>query len=229
MYMADCILGIKQNGISLKIDSITIESDQTPYDYICNVTLANSWNGNGKYNVSIIDKNSIQGLPLGKWRITKAYIDYDWGKSVAKFILTGENGTETKPITASEQRGSACSEGFNTNTLARSIFSKAQMIISEYPSAHICDNVLEFDELTSKYTWDYIKKEYEKEGRNNEYIDLIGYLSKNVYEYVELYKILKKKLEEIEDFKTNQLLIRITNDCQNVLQGMPFKPFAFSD
>lgn len=228
--MADCILGIKKNGISLKIDSLKIESDQTPYDYICDVTLSDSWNGNGTYNISITDKNYVQGLPLGKWRITKAYIDYDWGKSVARFVLTDENGTETKPIKASEQRGSASSEGFNTNTLARSIFSKAQMIISEYPSAHICDDVLEFDELTSKYTWSNIKRDYEKGERNIEgYIDLIEYLSKNVYEYIELYKALKKKLEGSEDPMIEQLLFRITNDCQNILRRLPFKPFTFSD
>lgn len=228
--MEDCILGIKQNGISLKIDSLKIESDQTSYDYICNVTLSESWNGNGRYNISITDKNHIQGLPLGKWRITKAYIYYNWGKSVACFVLTDENGIETKPITASEQKGSASSEGFNINILARSIFSKAQMIISEYPSAHICDDVLEFDELTSKYTWSSIRRDYEKGGRNIEgYIDLIEYLSKNVYEYIELYKTLKKKLKENEDPKIEQLLVRLTNDCQNVLLSLPFKPFAFSD
>lgn len=227
--MADCILGIRCNGVSIKIDTLQFESDQSEYDYICNVNLSSSSNGNGTYNISIVNKDLAQGFPIGKWRITKAYIAFDWGKSVAKFIITDENGNETKPLTASQQRGTASSEGFNTNSLARSIFAKAQMVISEYPSAAICDAVIEFDEQSSDYTWRYIKESFSKGGRNAEqYIELIGYLSKKVAEYTNSYKRLKEILELNDDPKAKQLLIKINNDCRNVLQELPFKPFNIS-
>ena len=50
--MADCILGIKCNGVSMKIDTLEIDGDQTAYDYICNVMLAVESNGNGRYDIS---------------------------------------------------------------------------------------------------------------------------------------------------------------------------------
>ena len=49
--MADSILGIKCNGVSMKIDTLEINSDQTAYDYICNVMLAMESNGNGRYDI----------------------------------------------------------------------------------------------------------------------------------------------------------------------------------
>ena len=99
------ILGIKCNGMSMQIDTLEFDSDQTDYDYICNVTLQSSNNGNGMYDISILNKNFVQGFPIGKWRITKACLSYDWGNSYAYFIMTDEVGKETKKITASKQKG----------------------------------------------------------------------------------------------------------------------------
>lgn len=77
--MADCILGIKCNGVSMKIDSLEIDANQAAYDYICNVMLAVESNGNGRYDISIVDKDFIQGFSIGEWRITKAWIIFNWG------------------------------------------------------------------------------------------------------------------------------------------------------
>ena len=55
--MADCILGIKWNGVSMKMDTLEINVDHTAYDYICNVMLAMESNGNGRYDISIVDKD----------------------------------------------------------------------------------------------------------------------------------------------------------------------------
>ena len=48
-----------------------IESDQNEYDYICNVYFTDSWNGNEKYIVSIIDKSFVQGMLGGIGELSK--------------------------------------------------------------------------------------------------------------------------------------------------------------
>ena len=93
--MAECILGIKCNGVSIKIDTLEIDADQTTYDYICNVMLAAESNGNGRYDISIVDKNLIQGFPIGEWRITKAWIFFNWGFAEAKYIMSDKYGNFT--------------------------------------------------------------------------------------------------------------------------------------
>lgn len=225
--MSDCIFGIKCNGVSIQINQISIEEDQSKFDYICNVSLSDSWNGNGTYNISIVNKDLVQGFPVGKWRIIKAYIAYDWGKSTAKFIMTDENGIETQPITASRQCGSASSYGFDTNTLARSIFPKAQMVVSEYPSAPICDAIMELENERLSYSWKYINDEYNKNNRDAEhFIELISYASSKIINYVELYKTVKNKLEECDDERAKQLLIRITNQCKELLCSLPLRQLS---
>ena len=69
--MVECIFGIKCNGVSIQVNKISIDTDQSEYDYICNVSLRRSSNGNDTYDVSIINKDYIQGVPVGKWQIIK--------------------------------------------------------------------------------------------------------------------------------------------------------------
>ena len=69
--MVECIFGIKCNGVSIQVNKISIDTDQSEYDYICNVSLRSSSNGNDTYDVSIINKDYIQGVPVGKWQIIK--------------------------------------------------------------------------------------------------------------------------------------------------------------
>ncbi len=66
--MADCILGIKCNGVSIDILTLRIDSNQAPYDYICNVSLSRDCNGNGTYDISIIDKDFTKGFNIGNHR-----------------------------------------------------------------------------------------------------------------------------------------------------------------
>lgn len=122
--MADCILGIKCNGVSMKIDTLEIDGDQTAYDYICNVMLAVESNGNGRYDISIVDKEFIQGFPIGEWRITKAWIIFNWGFAEAKYVMSDKYGNLTHEIIASRQKGSI--SGFSTSILTKSIFASAQ-------------------------------------------------------------------------------------------------------
>lgn len=113
--MNDCIFGIKCNGVSIQVSPISIDDDQSKFDYICNVSLKDSWNGNGTYDVSIINKDYVQGMPIGKWRITKAWISYNWGDSFARLKMEDEYGNETCDITADNQSGSA--RGFHVPSL----------------------------------------------------------------------------------------------------------------
>lgn len=217
--MNDCILGIKCKGVSMKIDTLDIDSDQEGYDYICNVTLNNDVNGNGTYDVSIVGENYIQGMPIGNWRITKARIGYNWGDSFARFVMTDEVGTETTEIVASEQKGSM--SGFSTQILAQSIFPKAQKIVSEYTTAEIYNIVSDFEAMTSDYTWKYIKEESHKNNRDAKgYIDLIEYKVKNLSDYLGKYKNVRNLLKDCEDEKSKLLLSRITEECKKLLQDL---------
>ena len=37
--MDECIFAIRCNGVSILVDKISIDADQSNYDYICNVSL----------------------------------------------------------------------------------------------------------------------------------------------------------------------------------------------
>ena len=220
--MADCILGIKCNGVSMKIDTLEINVDQTAYDYICNVMLAMESNGNGRYDISIVDKDFTQGLPIGEWRITKAWIIYNWGFAEAKYIMSDKNGYLTHEIVASRQKGSF--SGFSTSTLAKSIFSSAQKIVCDYPSAPICDSVMALDNMVDGLYPQSIKESYKKYQRKETYytktedfLNSMGHWAKKISDLVVKYKDVKKLLSDVDDPRAEQLIIRTTEDCKNAI------------
>ena len=217
--MAECILGIKCNGVSIKIDTLEIDADQTTYDYICNIMLAAESNGNGRYDISIVDKNLIQGFPIGEWRITKAWIFFNWGFAEAKYIMSDKYGNFTSEIVASRQKGSF--SGFSTNTLAKSIFSSAQKIVYTYPSAPICDSVIALDKMLSVLNSQSIKDSYKKYQRKETYydktedfLDSIACWAKEVRDLVAKYKDVTKMLSDVDDPRAEQLIQRTTEDCK---------------
>lgn len=209
----ECILGIKANGVSFKIDTLSIESDQIAYDYICNVGLYKSNNGNGSYKISIVDSNFVSGFPIAKWKLTSASITFSWGYSSTYFVLADNNGHETKSISASEQRGTT--SGFNIEFHARSIFPKAVQIVSEYPSAYIYNAYMEFN--CSKPKLESLKRYLER----SEVEDCIKYFAENTLDklndYISKYKKLKTLLEESEDVRSKSLLVKATDECQKVI------------
>ena len=216
--MSDCIFGIKCNGVSIQVSPISIEDDQSVYDYICNVSLKDSWNGNGTYDVSIINKDYVQGMPIGKWRITKAWITYNWGDSSAKLMMEDEEGNETCDIIASTDRGSA--GGFYVPSLARTIFTKAQEVVRDYPNAKICSSIIELHESQKKLNVSFLK-DYclgkGKENSNKEYVDNIEYVISKLSKHFEIYKKTKELLEKQEDLRSKQLLKDIISDCKCLL------------
>lgn len=218
--MSDCILGIKCNGVSMKIDTLEIDADQTAYDYICNVMLAVESNGNGRYDISIVDKDFVQGFPLGEWRIIKAWIIFNWGFAEARFVMSDKNGYITHEIVASRQKGSI--SGFSTITFAKSIFSSAQKIVYDYPSAPICDCVMELDNKVERLNPQSIKESYKKFQRKETYytktedfLDSIGYWAKEISDIVAKYKDVTEMLSDIDDPRAEQLITRIKEDCKN--------------
>lgn len=219
--MSDCIFGIKCNGVSIEASQISIEEDQSRFDYICNVSLKDSWNGNGTYEVSIINKDYIQGLPVGKWRLSKAWITYNWGDSSAKLVMEDEDGNDTCDIIASTDRGSA--GGFHVPSLARTIFTKAQEVVRDYPNAKICSAIIELHESQKKLNISFLK-EYclgkVKEKGDEEYVDNIEYVILKLSKHFEVYKKTKELLKEQEDQRSKQLLKDIITESKSLLDEL---------
>lgn len=216
--MNECYFGIKCNGVSISVTQISIDSEQSEYDYICNVSLKDSNNGNGTFDVSIINKDYIQGMPVGKWRIKKAWISYNWGASYAQLIMEDEDGNETNTIQADIQKGSA--SGFHLPSLAMTIFTKAQEIVRDYPNAKICNAILELNESKKHLHLSYYMQKY-KEARNEpdeQYIDFIRFVANEISEYLNVFKQTAEILKECEDQRSVRLLKDITSDSRKLLK-----------
>lgn len=215
--MSDCIFGIKCNGLSISVSQITIDDDQSNFDYICNVSLKNSWNGNGEYDVSIINKDYIQGMQVGKWRITKARIYYDWVDSRANFKMEDEDGNETCNIIAGIQRRTV--NGYDVASSARAIFTKAQEIVRDYPNAKICSSIIELQNskimLNLENLKDYLKKSKVK--GDEEYNDAVSYVIGKLSNHLDIYNHTKEMLQNQDDVRSKQLLKDIVSDCKNLL------------
>lgn len=217
--MSDCIFGIKCNGVSISVSQISIDEDQSKFDYICKVSLKDSYNGNGTYDVSIINKDFIQGMPVGKWRIKEAWISYDWGNSYARLIMEDEDGNETCDITADDQKGST--SGFHVPSLARTIFTKAQEIVRDYPNALICTSIIELHKSQKSLNVDFLKN-CVKRGKDNgdeEYVDSIVYVLGELSNHLEVYNKTKELLEKQDDIRSKQLLRDVVSDCKKLLES----------
>ncbi len=217
--MSDYIFGIKCNGVSIAVSQITINDDQTRFDYICNVSLMNSNNGNGTYDVSILNKDRIQGMPVGKWRIKKAWINFNWGDSSSLFIMEDEDGKETIEIVADKQKGSM--SGFNTPSLTWSIFTRAQEIVRDYPNALIYNAIVELNESKRYFNLLYLDR-YRVNVLNKSdetYIEYFGSALIELSKHLVVFNKVKEQLEELDDQRSKILLKDITTDCRKLLEG----------
>lgn len=212
------IFGIKCNGVSINASQISIEDDQSKYDYICNVSLKKFWNGNGTYDVSIINKDFIQGMPVGKWRIKEAWISFSWGDSTARLIMEDENGVETYDIEADTQKGSASGSGFDIASFARTIFTKAQEIVRDYPNAEIFNALMELKK--SQISSYLINKHKEVSNKSNEeYINFFESASSEISKYLKAFKATENLLDKSDDLRSKQLLKNIKSDCRKLLDS----------
>lgn len=217
--MNECIFGIKCNGVSISVTSISIDSDQSVYDYICNVSLKDSYNGNGTYDVSIVNKDYIQGMPVGKWRIKEAWISYDWGSSYSKLIMEDEDGNETDTIYADDQKGST--SGFHLPSLTRTIFTKAQAVVRDYPNAKICNAIMELNESKKNFHLSYLIDRYKEALKepDEKYIDFISFAADKIVNHLKIYKNTVEILEGNDDQRSVRLLKNITSECRHLLDS----------
>lgn len=215
----ECIMGIRCNGASMKIDDLSIDDDQLKYDYICTASLIEIPQGNGRYRISIVNKKRVQGMRVGKWKITQAWIVYNWGDSKAWLRMTDKFGNETEDILACEQRGTGSREGFHVRGLVRSIFVKAQEISSNYASASIYEAVNRFDKRNQLYPVYYQEKFQRVKKDRDKYISFLYDLSKYTNVYLEEYNRLLEMLSECKDEKSKRLLVRVKNECRRYLNG----------
>ena len=221
--MSDCIFGIRCNGVSISVSQISIDDDQSKYDYICNVSLKDSYNGNGTYDVSIVDKDFVSGMPVGKWRIKEAWISYNWGDSKAKLIMEDEDGNETIEITADDQKGSA--SGFHVPSLARTIFTKAQEIVRDFPNAKVCNAIMALNKSKKDFHLSYLIDRYKEVSTktDEEYIDFMSYAANNISNYLSVFKETKELLEGLDDQRSKKLLKDITSDCRRILDNFKIR------
>ncbi len=208
------IFGIRVNGASQLITKLSISDNQSDYDYICNVAIENQWNGNGRFGLSIVNSDRIEGMPIGRWTLLNGRIGYDWGGSSASFIMEDENGNLTNRISAGTGKGSA--SGFSVETLARSIFTKANEIVDRFPSAQIVNAYLrvEDDKPTASSLLMY------KETDDKKYfIDRFeNYTIKPLSTYLERFRELEVLLKGSEDIRCKRLLTQVTDECVKIIK-----------
>lgn len=199
------ILGIKRNGVSLKIDTLTFEANQSGYEYICNINRVSKSGGNGQYNIIITDQNFIQGCSIGNgWKLILGNIYYYWSEAYAYFILSDEHGVKTKVILASQEK-TLLSKEYNIDALAKSIFFKAQEIVLQFPSASIYNAYMDFVDKKPKSHLGMIDRE-----DNSKTVQ--GFINGNyekIVDYVDKYKQISHLLLTSKDPKCEQLLIDI--------------------
>lgn len=208
------IFGIKINGCSQQITKISISHNQSDYDYICNVSLASQWNGNGRFRVSIINKDLVEGLPIAKWTLLDAQITYDWGGSSASFRMQDGDGDITDRIVASSEKGSA--SGFSVESLARSIFSKAKEIVERFPSAKVVNAFQNVEK--SKPSTSSIQM-YRETDETKYIIDrFVNSTIKPLNDYLTEFRKLESLLKGDDDIKSKRLLTLATDDCLNIIK-----------
>lgn len=199
------ILGIKRNGVSLKIDTLTFESDQSGYEYISNINRVSKSGGNGQYNITVTDHNLNQGCPIGNgWKLISGNIYYYWSEAYAYFILLDECGVKTKEILSSQEK-TPISKGYNIDALAKSIFFKAQEIVLQFPSASIYNAYADFVDKKPKYHLGIIDRE-------NSSDTVQGFINGNyerIVDYTNKYKQISSLLSASKEPKCNQLLMSV--------------------
>lgn len=208
------IFGIRVNGNSQQISKLSISDNQSNFDYICNVAIENQWNGNGHFRLSIVNSERIEGLPIGKWTLLKGRIGYDWGGSSASFIMEDENGELTERIFAGSGKGSA--SGFSVESLARSIFTKANEIVERFPSAKIVNAYQKFQSAKPTKRLLLMYKETDEE------IYIIDRFESSTIKplsaYLDKFRELETLLKGNEDIRSKRLLTQATDECVKVIK-----------
>lgn len=221
--MSDCIFGVKYFGDSIIISESPIGSDIMNYEYICTVSEIEDRNDNRTYDVSIVSKDNVSGILVGKWKIKKAKISKDWGRSFSYLVMEDEQGIETSMITACQKDGGTRSrETVSFIFLIRTIFDKAQEIVRNYPSAEIYNVVNELEKFSSNINLSHLKYLYEesKQKSDESYLDFIKKTADIITKQIDSSKKAANLLKELDDQKYNKLRNDIFSKCKNIIENL---------
>lgn len=216
-FYEELIFGIKTKGLSFLIEKLSIDDDQSGYDYICNVASKDNRNGNGSFLISILNEDLIKGMSIGKWTLVEGIITYNWGDSYADFILKDKDGNKTKWICSANGSGSV--KGFNKEALTRSIFAKAREIVSEFPNANIYNAYSEFMNNEKNPTKDSLLKFENNEDDPIRFVesfrsDTIQPLS----DYIDRFENIKSILQNDDDIRSKELLNEVVDSCRATIK-----------
>lgn len=206
------IFGIKVNGCSQQITKLSISQSQSEYDYICNVCLASQDHGRGEFRMSILNKDMIEGMHIGKWTLLYAQITYDWACSDATFVMLDEKGEQAEHVLYSHENVSASS--FSIEAFVRSIFSKAREIVERYPSANIFNVYKNFKKAEPPVR--FVK--YRLTDEHKEVIDRFeNYTIEPIRKYLSAYRKLESLLKNDDDVRSKRLLTQATEDLIKII------------
>lgn len=203
------ILGIKINGSSFLLETLSITDDQSGYDYICNVNPVKHDNGNGEFHISITNKELVKGLPIGSWILYEGKITYNWGESRVYFKMLDSDGEFTDYILATTGRGS--NGEFRVLDLAHSIFPCARNLVSDFPSSIIYEKYTAF---LNYFIDSRNVKQFLYTNDNEEMIRIFQDQTLLIYSnYIKLYEELMHALKPSIDIRSRRLLKSIQNQC----------------
>lgn len=204
--------GIKIKGHVYQIDKMTIDDDQSQYNYVCTLLGGPDPYGNGGYEVTFYDSND-QSLHNNGWTLTKARIGYSWNNSSVGIVLRDSLGhlidEKNCSVHVSMRGGSA--NGLPDNWIVKQL-----------------DVLLDlFFKFTKNYKtveeWE-IKRNFEKSFSNNLYScgidDFIDIYLPRINKAVKSYEALKSFLENQEDEKYETELTAIEDKIKAYFSGL---------
>lgn len=217
MEKFEYLLGIKRNGIAFTYEDLKLESDQSPYDYLCSIKSQLDQNGASILAIQFLDKNFNNGLPLNGWSIEDARIWYDWGKSKCYFRMRDTEGCITNEIFVTEGRGCA-SSSFNPKFMAKSIIPTALGIITRYPSSRVYNSISEFHEMVNDLS---SARNFNPGNEPKTSIESFkkDYLSK-INNLTKCYDEILNLLNSQEDVKSQNLLHDIQNEFHKTIESI---------
>ena len=214
------IFGVKRFGIKFFVEKLSHVVDYSIYDSVCFVTDINRYNGNGEFEIEIVDKEENDGFQVGDWRIIKANVKYWWYSSQTQFVMSDKEGYE-KTITMKSYIGSV--NGFMIDVYIRDIFYKAQTVADNCIRASTFDAISEYEDGICDYSWDsYLDNVNKSNLEPSDFIERLGYASSKIAEYVEKYEKVIKYLKECEEPNADALIDKITRESYENLKRFKY-------
>lgn len=207
--------GIKIRGHVYQIDKMTIDDDQSQYNYVCTLLGGPDPYGNGGYEVMFYDSQD-RNLQNNGWTLVKAHIGYSWNYSNANIELKDSLGhlTDSKKYNIGVRTQGGSAKGLPDDWIVRQLYVLLDL----------------FFKFTKNYEtveeWQ-IKRNFEMRINNKLYScdidEFIGTYLSRINEAVESYKALRNFLEEQEGEKFETELTTIEDKFKAYLSGLKIK------